>query len=303
MLKKKTPVLILILCVLMIFSGCVPALPANIEENSAEIKPGNEYFATEKIYSAPLFFQPTASYAKITITDDALLYKYKYQEEKSFPVEEWLWKEFPYSEEEWQNLFETPEQVFDVFQYGKLMYQPVSEFAFLLLADGKIMLVSIEMINSESHPLIIGDIELLTPADSFGKAEWEYALAVSALAPYFFDFKMDMEFSRISVSGGEGRLVDVDKPYFQLGYNIVIDDHDFIRWSPADYDGNIAEETEFDFCIFQNGDNSSWVYSGKIIISSEESEHGRFYRATLLSDDLVLLQGEGNTGGIIKIKE
>ncbi len=302
MLKKIFAVLTAVLCVLMLFSGCVPALPANLEENSAEIKPGNEYFATEKIYSAPLFFQPTASYAKVTITDDALLYKHKYQEEKSFPVEEWVWKEFPYSEEEWQNLFETPEQVFDVFQYGKLMYQPVSEFAFLLLADGKIMLVSITMINSESHPLIVRDVELLTPADSVGKAEWEYAPALSSREP-FFDFKMDMEFTRISVSGGEGRLVDIDKPYFQLGYNIVIDDHDFIRWSPMDYDGNIAEEVEFDFCIYQNGDNTSWVYNGKIKISSEESEHGRFYSAKLISDDLYLSQDKDGSGGIISIKK
>lgn len=288
--------LLAIILALLMLCGCVPVLPGDIESNSAEIKPGNEYIAAEMIYSAPLFSKAGASDAIITITEDALLYKHDaYTEEKRFPVEEWNWQEFPYTEEEWENLFESPEQVFDVFGYGKIMYRPVSEFVFLLLADGEIMLVNITMINSESHPLIVRDIERLIPADSLGRAKWEFAPAMSSKET-FFDFEIRTDFSRIYASGTN--LVDVDKAYFQLGNNIAIDDHDFIRWSAVDYDGVRSDFGEISFTIYQNGDNSSPVYEGRIMIEALESENGKtLYEAILISPDL-MMETDENTGRV-----
>ena len=70
MLKKNFSVLVVFIAVLMLFSGCVPALPANIEENSAIIKPGTTYIGTETIYKGLLssFIGPT--YARYEITED-----------------------------------------------------------------------------------------------------------------------------------------------------------------------------------------------------------------------------------------
>ncbi len=296
MLKKNVSVLTAFLLVLMLFSGCVPALPANLEDNSAIIKPGTTYIGTESIYRGvwSSFIGPT--YARYEITEDSVIYKYDvYSEEKVFPVEKWEWQEFPYTQEEWKALFEIPEFYLDIFQYGKIMYQPINEFVSLLLVDGEILCMNISLINSEDYPLQVTYIEHLTPADSCGRVQFEYAPAMSSKEP-FLDFEIRTDFSRIMASGSN--LVDIDKPYFQLGSNIAIDDHDFIRWSPADYDGVRASGAEINFQIFQNGDNTSWVYDGKIMIETVESEDGKtLYEATLLAPDLMMERDE-NTGKV-----
>lgn len=290
MLKKNFAVLMAFLSVLMIFCSCAPA---NIEENSAVIKPGTTYVGSETVYQGLWSSYIGPTYARYEITDDSLIYKYDvYSEEKVFPVENWDWQEFPYTEEEWANFFELPEVYFDIFQYGKIMYIPLTEFSSLLLVDGEIWCMELSLINSKDHPLQLYHIEHLVPMPA-SSVSWEYAPAMSSKYP-FFDFEMRVDFSRISACGSN--VVDVDKPYFQLGNNIVIDDHDFIRWSPADYDGVISSGSEIDFQIYQNGDNTSSVYSGKILIEKVQSENGKtLYEATLISPDLVLKTDE-NTG-------
>ena len=296
MLKKIYSVLIAILCVLMLFCGCVPALPVDIEEDSAIIKPGTTYIGVETLYRGiwSSFIGPT--YARYEITEDSVIYKFDvYSEEKIFPIESLDWQEFPYTEEEWKEFFEIPEFYFYIFQYGKIMHLPLNEFASLLLVDGEIWCMNLSMINSESHPLQLSWIELLKPADSLCKVQFEYAPAMSSKEP-FLDFEIYTDFSRIWASGSN--LVDVDKPYFQLGNNVAIDDHNFIRWSPADYDGVISSGAEIDFQIFQNSDNTSWVYNGKILIETIESENGKtIYEATLFSPDLMMERHE-NTGKV-----
>ena len=287
MLKKNLSVLVVFVAVLMLFSGCVPALPANVEENSAIIKSGTTYIGTETIYKGiwSNFIGPT--YARYEITEDSVIYKFDvYSEEKVFPVENWEWQEFPYTEEEWKEFFEIPEFYFDIFQYGKIMYLPLNEFVSFLLVDGEIWCMDLSLINSKEHPLQVYHIELLVPESSCGSVQWEYSPAMSSKEPYF-DFEIQTEFSRIWASGSN--LVDIDKPYFQLGNKVAIDEHNFIRWSPVDYDGVRSAGAEINFQIFQNGDNSSVVYSGKIMIETLENENGKtIYKATLFSPDLMM---------------
>ena len=153
MLKNHLSVLTAFLAVLMLFFGCVPALPVNIEENSAIIKPGTTYIGTETIYRGVWSSSIGPSYARYEITEDSVIYKFDvYSEEKVFPVEKWEWQEFPYSEEEWKKLFEIPEFYFDIFEYGKIMYQPINEFVSFLLVDGEIWCMDISLINSEDYP-------------------------------------------------------------------------------------------------------------------------------------------------------
>ena len=296
MLKKNFSVLVVFIAVLMLFSGCVPALPANIEENSAIIKPGTTYIGTETIYKGLLssFIGPT--YARYEITEDSVIYKFDvYSEEKVFPVENWEWQEFPYSEEEWKEFFEIPEFYFDIFQHGKIMYLPLNEFVSFLLVDGEIWCMDLSLVNSKEHPLQVYHIELLVPESSCGSVQWEYSPAMSSKEP-FWDFEIHTDFSRIWASGSN--IVDIDKPYFQLGNKVAIDEHNFIRWSPADYDGVRSVGTEINFQIFQNGDNSSVVYNGKIMIETVETNDGKtIYKATLLSPNL-MMERHPNTGKI-----
>ena len=296
MLKKYSCVLIAFLAVLMLFSGCVPALPVNVEENSEIIKPGTTYIGTETIYRGVWSSFIGPSYARYEITEDSVIYKFDvYSEEKVFPVEKWEWQEFPYTEEEWKKLFEIPEFYLDIFQYGKIMYLPLNEFVSFLLVDGEIWCMNLSLINSEDYPLQVYHIERLVPEDFCGSVKWEYSPSMSSKEPYF-DFEIRTGFSRICASGSN--LVDIDKPYFQLGNNVAIDDHDFIRWSPADYDGVKSAGTEINFQIFQNGDNTSWVYNGKIMIETVESKDCKtVYEATLLSPDLKM-KTDAKTGRV-----
>ena len=159
MLKKHFYMLIVFLAVLMLFSGCVPALPVNIEENSAIIKPGTTYIGTETIYRGVWSSFIGPSYARYEITEDSVIYKFDvYSEEKVFPVEKWEWQEFPYTEEEWKKLFEIPEFYLDIFQYGKIMYLPLNEFVSFLLVDGEIWCMNLSLINSEDYPLQVSDL-------------------------------------------------------------------------------------------------------------------------------------------------
>lgn len=294
MLKKKNSVLIIVLCVLMLFSGCAAALPENSKENSAVIKPGTTYIAAEAVFRSQYTSYIGPTYSEYDIMENSFIIRNNY-EEKVFEVLEWKWVDFPCTEEQWLLLFDEWEEPIDIFKYGKIMYQPIDDCNFFLLVNGEIWSTSIFPYGPEGEWRIVM-IDKLIPEDYSGSAKWEYAPALSSKEP-FFNFEIDAEFSRIGASCSEGRLVDVDKPYFQLGYNIVIDENNFIRWSAADYEGTVSAGDEINFQIYQNGDNTSWVYSGKIKIHSEKSEHGRIYTAKLISDDL-LMKTDENTGRI-----
>lgn len=288
MLKKSLCVLMAFLIVLTAFCGCSSV---NTGKQSIELLPGEIYYNTDNIYINGLF-NPPQKYMMWIIEESGLTVKSDYDEKTIEPIE-WGWQEFPFTDEEWKAFFEFPEDAIDLSPYEKFLYQPVNDFGFMLFADGEIWYVSFYPYGEEGS-FIITDICLLTPAPAT-KVQYEHAPAMSSKSP-FFDFEIRVDFSRIAASCSGGRLVDIDKTYFQLGNNIVIDDHDIIRWSPADYDGVIADGDTVFFSIYQNGDNTSWVYNGKIIIEAIEQKDGRtLYEATLICPDLVL-ETDKNTG-------
>ena len=85
-------------------------------------------------------------------------------EEKTFPVEEWKWEEFPYSEEEWSALFANPEDLFDLEPFGKILYQPIDDFKFMLLANGDLWFVGLSFLNTGNDcPLVLWSIDKLVP--------------------------------------------------------------------------------------------------------------------------------------------
>ena len=276
---------------LLILCSCGENRPVDMEANSVEIIPGTTYIASEAVFRSMYTGIVGITYAEYEIKEDSFVFRYDYNE-KVYEISEWKWLDFSCTEEQWLSLFDEWEEPVEIFRYGKIMYQPVDDFNFFLLVNGEIWSVSIFPYGPEGEWRIVM-IDMLTKIDSAGSVQWEYAPTMSSKEP-FFDFEIRVDFSRISASGIN--VVDVDKPYFQLGSNIVIDDHNFIRWSPADYDGTISSGSEINFCIFQNGDNTSWRHSGKIAIKTVESNDGKtVFEATLVSPDLVLKMDE-NTG-------
>lgn len=158
MLKKYLCVLMAVLAVLISFSGCVST-------KSSELVPGTTYVSAERIYTNHWhnsWF--TVMDGEFTIEEKSLRWVSSYGEEKTFPVEEWEWQEFPFSEEKWKAFFDDPEDYFDLSPYGKIMFQPIDDFNFFLLANGDLWFVCLSFINTGSdYPLVLRSIDRLEP--------------------------------------------------------------------------------------------------------------------------------------------
>ena len=160
MLKKHFCVLIVFLVVLMLFSGCVSV-------KSAELVPGTTYVSAERIYTNHWhnsWFSVIDG--EFTIEEKVLRWVSSSGKEKTFPVEEWKWEEFPFSEEEWSALFDDREDYFDLSPYEKIMFQPINDFNFLLLANGDLWFVGLSFINTgNDNQLVLWSIDKLVPTE------------------------------------------------------------------------------------------------------------------------------------------
>lgn len=155
MLKRIFVVLISVLLMLMLFCGCVST-------DDMSIVPGDVYASAERIYTNEWHNGwMTTLDGKFIIEENAIKSVSSYGEEKSIAVEKWDWQEFPYSEEEWNSMFLEKEPI-PLEQYGKIMYQPLGDFSFMLLADGDIWLVFLNFVNTGSDcPLVVWSIDRL----------------------------------------------------------------------------------------------------------------------------------------------
>ncbi len=156
MLKKYFCVLMAALMVLVLFSSCVSI-------KTTGIVPGTTYISAERIYTNHWhnsWFSVIDG--EFTIEEKALRWVSSYGEEKTFPVEEWKWEKFPFSEEEWSALFDDPENYFDLSPYGKIMYQPIDDFCFILLANGDLWFAGLSFINTgNNNQLVLWSIDKL----------------------------------------------------------------------------------------------------------------------------------------------
>ena len=158
LLKKLSSLLIVVFIVLSVFSGCSSA-------KSAGLVPGTTYVSAERIYTNRWhndWFSVIDG--EFTIKEKSLRWISSSGEEKSFPVEEWKWEEFPFSDEEWNALFDDQEDPFSLEPYGKIMYQPIDDLRFMLLAEGDPWLVCLSFVNTGTDcPLVIWSIDKLLP--------------------------------------------------------------------------------------------------------------------------------------------
>lgn len=156
MLKNFISVLMALSMVLMLFCGCVSA-------DDMSIVPGTVYFIEERLYSSPLSSFIGTPDITFTIKEDAVATEYK-GSLKEYPVEKWEWEEFPYSEEEWREMLFGLE-LFPLDGYGKIMYQPIDLFHFMLLADGEILFVQLFPDNQNVDHFWVWNIDKLKPVE------------------------------------------------------------------------------------------------------------------------------------------
>ena len=159
MLKKYILVLTIILAVLTVFCGCT-------QIKSAELEPGTTFYNTENIYTNGLF-NPTPLYTKWVIEENGITIKTEYEEKTMEPISRG-WQELPFSNEEWNAFFDIPEEAVDISPYGKILYQTINDFNFMLLVNGKIWRVSLFPYGPEEKPWKIKEINLLVPDDIAG---------------------------------------------------------------------------------------------------------------------------------------
>lgn len=130
-----------------------------------------EYIPVEQIFmnSASSFFGIPEE--KYLITDDVfvIIDSKTGNEIERIAVSEWKWEEFPYSEEEWENLFIATD-IFsfpDISEYRSRYYQPLDNGNFIASLDGELWLVEIGPKKmSAPDDLWVWDIYRIVPMET-----------------------------------------------------------------------------------------------------------------------------------------
>ena len=231
------------------------------------------------------------------------------------PVSKWEWQEFPYTEEEWEahfgpsmseesNALFSPEMstpISDIHAlYSEILYQPLNDQNFLLLADGDLLLVTLSE-NAQGGKYIWSIYSLINETN-MGVAQWEYAPILSSRLPAF-RFEFDMDHKEISATCINGRLVDFDSQSASQSApsdaGLIFPKGNALYWSPMDETGSIASDTAIHFiCTREDGSQ----YTGTLYITAGGSSNGRtVYTATLVGAGLHLSPNTKTEGGVVSL--
>ncbi len=210
-------------------------------------------------------------------------------------VSEWRWQEFPYTDEEWSDLFqfvpEKPESIHE--KYDELLYQPLNHKYFLLRMDGEIWLVKL------GTALKVWSIYSLIPEELTGQAAWEFRPAYSSGIPAFC-FEFDMEYTGLWAYCRDGELsFDMGKT---SSYQVTTTETgQALYWLPMTEDGTICLNADIQFVI---GQENGTAYCGRLYIYGGSPVIGTVnYTATIAGTGLRLKQNEEQQGGIIELFE
>lgn len=216
----------------------------------------------------------------------------------SYPVEKWEWQAFPFSDKEWAALyrpngFNAIDKISGYFETMGCRY--ITDDLLLLKLDDALWLVKLSL--DPRVGTYIWSIYSLIPEAAMGAVQWEYA-PVGSEAPVF-RFKPDMEYTSISVSCDNGRLVDwenkqsMDSKY--MDYSVPSG----IYWSPLEEDGSHAASAKITFLV-SRGDIP--VCQGHIYIESEPwVEMRRIYTVTVVGTGLRIDPAQEFAGGTISL--
>ena len=219
------------------------------------------------------------------------------------PVSKWEWQEFPYTAEEWEALFwpEMSAPISDIHGlYSEILYQPLNNQNFFLLADGDLLLVTLKNITqADTH---IWSIYSLIDETNMGIAQWEYAPMLSSRLPAF-RFEFDMDHKWLSALCTNGKLVDFDSQSASQtapsDISMIFSKGNALYWSPMDETGSIAGDSAIQFICTREDDSQ---YTGTLYISVGGSSSGRtVYTATLVGPGLHLSPNTKTEGGVVSL--
>ena len=216
-------------------------------------------------------------------------------------VGDWDWKEFPYTDEEWEALF-WPEGIFVIEdireKYDNILYIRLSSEMFLMNVDGSVWMVTVS--NDPKVGTYIWSIYSLVPEDVMGFAQWEYAPMLSSRLPVF-RFEFDMEFTSIQANCNAGKLVPWDTPGSTSSTVMTYKEGSALYWSPANEDGTAVTSAKILFTVM-NGDTP--VYQGNIYLDGSSGSDGRrIYNASLIGAGLYLAPNMENEGAVISARD
>ena len=209
----------------------------------------------------------------------------------------WLWKEFPYSDEEWEALF-WPEGIFVVEdireKYDNILYIHLSSEMFLLNLDGFLWLVTVS--NDPKVGTYIWSIYSLVPESAMGFAQWEFAPMLSSRLPVFrVDF--DMEYTSIQATCDNGLLVPWDTPGSSSDTIMTYKEGCALYWSPSNEEGKAVTSAKILFTVM-NGDTP--IYQGNIYLDGSSGTGGRrIYNASLVGAGMYLSPNTEYEGALI----
>ena len=219
-------------------------------------------------------------------------------EQKSMiEVSDWDWKEFPYSDEEWEALF-WPEGIFVVKdireKYDNILYIHLSSEMFLLNLDGALWHVTVS--NDPKVGTYIWSIYSLVPESAMGFAQWEFAPMLSSRLPVFrVDF--DMEYTSIQATCDNGLLVPWDTPGSSSDTIMTYKEGYALYWSPSNEEGKAVTSAKILFTVM-NGDTP--IYQGNIYLDGSSGTGGRrIYNASLVGAGMYLSPNTEYEGALI----
>ncbi len=298
-------------------------VPAELYQSPAtvsELIPGTTYVPYQCIYMNPLssyaalggdsgckYIVSDSSFvivnrdngAVISISSQPAVEDFGENRGSSIAVDKWEWQDFPYTEDQWLDLFKpdgfNARNIYDLFD--KIQYQPLTEELFLLRVDGDIWLV--ELSSGDPMGTYLWSIYSLVPEDSMGVAQWEYAPMLSSRSPVF-RFEFDMPYTEVSAVCTESLLSDFDNrenPQDDSS-SIVYSEGNALCWSPMDKAGNIVGSAVIRFTVHRE---DMTIASGTIYIESTGgSSSGRpVYKANLVGTGLHLSPNTEREGGVI----
>ena len=212
-------------------------------------------------------------------------------------VGDWGWKEFPYTDEEWEALF-WPEGIFVVEdireKYDSILYIRLSSELFLLNLDGSIWLVTVS--NDPQVGTYIWSIYSLVPESAMGFAQWEFAPMLSSRLPVF-RVEFDMEYTSIQATCDNGLLVPWDTPGSSSDTIMTYKEGYALYWSPSDEAGKAVTSAKILFTVM-NGDTP--VYQGNIYLDGRSGTGGRrIYNASLVGAGMYLSPNMEFEGAVI----
>ena len=211
-------------------------------------------------------------------------------------VPKWNWQPFPYTDEEWAELYFPSSSVEEHISqhYEEMLFQPLTEEQFLLKMDGELWLVQLN--SDRQRDSYLWSIYSLVPEAAMGFAQWEYAPLLSSRLPVF-RFAFDMDYTEISAVCTQSPLVDWDAPEKPTDGGLLIPAGNALYWSPVDGDGSMVSYAAIHFYVHLE---DGTALSGTIYIDGGGISSGRrIYTATIVGTGLHLDPNTVGEGGII----